>query len=162
MCETGCTAHIDKIVTEYEDGRKDILVTGVDRMQILQVSEANPYSIADIEILNDDEQIIDNNIRERLIAQHIKLLELAGRIPAPTTYQDREFLSFFIAHNAGLSVGQKQKVLELKGEADRLDFLVSHMEKFIPLVEEVEAIRSKVLSNGHFKDFPMEGDDDSD
>ncbi len=162
MSEIGCTAHIDNIVTAYDDGRKDILITGVDRMHVLDVSKEKSYLTADIEILEDDEQVIDINVRERVIAQHIKLLELAGRTPAPTTYQDRLFLSFFIAHNSGLSVEQKQTVLEMEGEAGRLDFLAAHLEQFIPMVEEVEAIRVKVRSNGHFKDFPMEGDDDSD
>lgn len=162
MSEIGCTAHIDTIVTDYDDGRKDILVTGEHRMHVLHVYQEKSYLTADIEILEDDGQVIDTNVRERVIAQHIKLLELAGRTPALTTYQDRHFLSFFIAHNSGLSLEQKQTVLEMEGETDRLDFLVSHLEQFIPMVEEVEALRMKVRSNGHFKDFPMEKDDQPD
>ena len=162
MSEIGCTAHIDKIVTAYDDGRKDILVTGEHRMQVLDVSQEKSYLTADVEILEDDGQVIDTNVRERVIAQHIKLLELAGRTPALTAYQDRQFLSFFIAHNSGLALEQKQTVLEMEGEAVRLEFLASHLEQFIPMVEEVEAIRMKVSSNGHFKDFPMEEGDEPD
>jgi len=44
----------------------------------------------------------------------------------------------------------------MNGEADRLAFLVNHLEQFLPMVEEVESVRMKVLSNGHFKDFPPE------
>jgi ATP-dependent Lon protease len=153
----GCTARIDRIIKAHEDGRKDIQVVGVDRIRILEVHEDKLYQTADVEILTDDEQAVDAGLRERVIAQHIKLLELAGRMPAPTSYQDRSLLSFFIAHNAGLTIEQKQAVLEMTGEADRLQFLAGHLEKFIPMVEEVESIRMKVLSNGHFKDFPIDG-----
>jgi ATP-dependent Lon protease len=158
MADVGCTARIDRIVLAHEDGRKDILVTGVDRIRILNVNEDASYYTADVEILADEPKDPDSKLRERVIAQHIKLLELAGRMPAPTSYMDRKFLSFFIAHNAGLTVEQKQDILQLPGEADRLEYLAGHLEKFIPMVEEVEGIRMKVLSNGHFKDFPIDGD----
>jgi len=158
MAQVGCTARIDRIVKAYENGRKDILVVGVDRIRVVGVHDDKAYQTAEVEVLSDDEQPIDAGLRERVIAQHIKLLELAGRMPAPTNYQDRRLLSFFIAHNAGLTIEQKQEVLEMSGEADRLSYLAGHLEKFIPMVEEVESIRMKVLSNGHFKDFPIDGD----
>ncbi len=154
MSDIGCSARIEELVQSYGDGRKDILVYGLDRFRVTGVNEEKSYLTGAIEVLADDDQIVDVHLRERVIAQHIKLLELAGRMPAPTSYQDRSFLSFFIAHNAGLSLDQKQEILEMKGEADRLAFLVNHLEQFLPMVEEVESVRMKVLSNGHFKDFP--------
>lgn len=154
LSDVGCSARIEQIVESYEDGRKDILVYGLHRIRVKKVSDTRSYLTGDIEILAEIEQAIDIHLRERVIAQHIKLLELAGRMPAPTSYQNRSFLSFFIAHNAGLSLDQKQKILEMGGEADRLEFLVEHLEQFLPMVEEVESVRMKVLSNGHFKDFP--------
>ena len=156
MSQVGCSARIDSVVKAHDDGRKDIIVSGVDRIRVLDVTEDKSYLTGDVEVLVDDAKDIDVQLRERLIAQHIKLLELAGRMPAPTNYSNRTFLSFFIAHNAGLTLEQKQDVLELEGEADRLAYLVGHLEQFLPLVEEVEAIRMKVSLNGHFKDFPPE------
>ena len=160
MSEIGCTAHINQIVEEYDDGRKDILISGKERIRILDVSEEMSYLTARFDVLIDDSTPVDAKLRERVIAQHIRLLELAGRMPAPTSYQDRANLSYFIAHNAGLTIEQKQEVLEMEGESSRLKFLADHMEKFIPMVEEVEAIRAKVLSNGHFRDFPLNGSED--
>ena len=61
-----------------------------------------------------------------------------------------------IARNAGLDLNQKQSLLELLSENDRIKFLVEHMEKFIPEIEEIETVRQKVQSNGHFQDFPPE------
>lgn len=154
LSEVGCAAVIDEVVQEYEDGRKDILVRGDFRFRILGVASRKAYLTADIVAIIDDDETIAPPVRERVIAQHIKLLELAGRTPVPTQYQDREYLSYFIAHNTGLTVEQKQELLELTSEIKRLNFLVSHLEKFIPMVEEVETLRNKVRSNGHFKDFP--------
>lgn len=159
MSKVGCSAQIESVVQSYDDGRKDIIVSGVERFRVVDVMEEKSYLTGQVEFIVDDAQEIDIHLRERVIAQHIKLLELAGRMPAPTNYSNRTYLSFFIAHNAGLTLEQKQEVLEMDGELDRLAYLVSHLEQFLPMVEEVEAIRSKVSSNGHFKDFPPESAD---
>ena len=56
----------------------------------------------------------------------------------------------------GLSPEQKQQVLEMLTENERIGYLASHLETLIPKVEEYEDVRKKVQSNGHFKDFPPE------
>lgn len=160
MSEVGCTARIGAVMTSNDDETRDIVVAGVSRFRILDVRHERAYLTADIESLVDEDHPVSKEVREHLIVQHIKLLELAGRGPTPSTYQEKESLSFFIAHNAGLSIDQKQRVLELAGEADRLAFLVDHLERFIPVVEEAESLREKVRSNGHFKDFPPPDEDD--
>jgi ATP-dependent Lon protease len=159
LSEIGCAARVVKVVEEYEDGRRDILARGEFRFQILGLGNQNAYMTAEIMQFRDGDQEVGPMVRERVIAQHIKLLELAGRMPTPTQYQDRAFLSYFIAHNTGLTVEQKQEVLELTSENKRLNFLVAHLEKFIPMVEEVETLRHKVRSNGHFRDFPPPEED---
>jgi len=156
LSEVGCAASIVEVQQEYEDGQRDIIVQGQFRFRILGVGNQKAYMTADVISVHDEEEDVDVLVRERVIAQHIKLLELAGRMPAPTQYQDRPQLSYFIAHNAGLTIEQKQEVLELTNEATRLKYLVAHLERFIPMVEEVETLRSKIRSNGHFPDFPTD------
>jgi ATP-dependent Lon protease len=154
--DIGCTASITKVTAVGENGEKDIIVTGMERFRIREVFRNQLYLTADIDALLDHKAPLSASATERVIAQHIKLLELAGRTPSPVMYQERERLSFFIAHNAGLTIDQKQEVLELGGESDRITYLIAHLERFIPAVEEAESVRKKVRSNGHFKDFPPE------
>ena len=154
--DIGCTASITKVTSVNDQGEKDIIVTGLERFRIKQVYRVKPYLTADIDALIDQNGPLSIQFTERVIAQHIKLLELAGRTPSPVMYQERERLSFFIAHNAGLTVQQKQDVLEMSSEVERIQYLIGHLERFIPAVEEAESVRQKVRSNGHFKDFPPE------
>ena len=158
MEEMGCTARVSRVTEEFEDGKMDIVVTGEARFRISEVFRTEVFPTAEIEMVQDEKGTSDDKLVERVIAQHIKLLELAGRTPAPTMYQERNTLSFFIAHNAGLNLDQKQMVLELSTEQSRISFLIQHLEHFIPAVEEAESVRQKVRSNGHFKDFPPEVD----
>jgi len=158
LAEVGCRATIERVARRYADGRLDIVVSGGERFRIGELVNERAYLQGMVDPLPEPGSPPDPMSRERLITQHMKLLELGGRMPSPVIYQDRPHVSYLIAHNAGLSLDQKQHVLELRGEGDRIDFLVAHMEAFIPRVEKAEAVRQKIRSNGHFPDFPMADD----
>jgi len=154
--EVGCTALVSKVTETFDDGSSNVIVTGQERFRISQVHHRHAWMSADVESVTDLKTAPNSEMVDRLIAQHIKLLELAGRTPSPSLYEDRDRLSFFVAHNAGLTLEQKQDVLETRAESMRVEYLIAHLERFIPAVEEAEHVRQKVRSNGHFKDFPPE------
>lgn len=158
LATVGCIASIQQVARRYDDGRMDILVEGGRRFRIEKVVENRAYPQGGVTGLPEAPSEPDPMMRERLITQHMKLLELGGRMPSPVIYQDRSQVSYLVAHNAGLSLEQQQQVLEMDDEDHRIDFLVAHMETFIPKVEEIETIRRRVKSNGHFPDFPAEGE----
>jgi ATP-dependent Lon protease len=106
--------------------------------------------IEDVDVPSDGPEV------QRLIAQHMRLLELAGRTVRPEFYQTDGLLSYRLARNAGLELAQKQTLLEAASERERVIQLVGHLKDFIPKVERFETVRQKVRSNGHFSDFPPE------
>ena len=160
MADVGCTAQIVNVVTRYDDGRMDILVEGRRRFRLIEVHPERPYLTAEVEILSEIREPAEREITERAITQHMKLLELAGRTVRPSLYQDVNEVSFVMAHNAGLTLRQKQKVLELDTESERIAYLVEHFEDLIPRVELMEDLKRKIQSNGHFRDFPPESEED--
>ena len=157
MARVGCTARIDRTLNRYDDGRLDILVQGEERFRVLAVYDEAAYITADVEPISEPEQRPERALRERAITQHMKLLELAGRTVRPSLYQGVREVSYVLAHNAGLSPEQKQAVLELVTENERIAYLIEHFEGLIPRVEQIEEVRRKIQSNGHMKDFPPEG-----
>lgn len=158
IADVGCTAKIDRIVTTYDDGRMDILVQGLRRFRVDGLDDSESYTIANVEYIEEPDEPLRVDLRERVITQHMRLLELAGRKVRPNIYQDLDGISFFIAHNVGLSPDQKQEILELLTENERIHYLTEHLEMLIPRVEQFEDVRKKVQSNGHFKDFPSQMD----
>ena len=156
MADVGCTARIVRIVEQYEDGRMDIVVQGEQRFRILDLYENESYLTVDGETIDEPEETPQRNLQQRLITQHMRLLELAGRTVRPSLYQDVDTLSYVIAPNAGLSSEQKQDVLEILTENKRVAYLVDHLEALIPRVRKMEDLRRRIQSNGHFKDFPPE------
>lgn len=159
VARVGCTARIERILERYADGRIDLLARGADRFRLTRLRDEHAYLSADAALVSEPEEPLQTNLRERAIAQHTRLLELAGRTVRMSLYATR-FVSYTIAHNAGLTNAQKQEVLELLTENLRLAYLVQHLEGLIPRVETIEEVRRKVRSNGHFRDFlPGEGDE---
>ena len=157
IASVGCTAHIQRVLKRYENGSADLIAEGRERFRVEEVFEDRAsYYTADVTLIEDTSQEVDAATRERMITQHMKLLELAGRTVRPKLYQTDQPLSFVLAQNAGLSLQQKQEVLQLRTEMERVNYLVEHFGKLIPQVEQKEDVQRRVKSNGHFKDFPPE------
>ena len=154
--EVGTTARIETVVNRYEDGRMDIAVRGEERFRLHSVHEEKSYYTADVSLIEDEEEEVDLDLKERVITQHMKLLELAGRTVRPDLYKDVDYLSYVLAQNAALDEEQKQELLEQPSETDRIRYLIDHFESLIPRIEEKEDVNRRIRSNGHFKDFPPE------
>ncbi|PSQ82495.1 MAG: ATP-dependent protease [Bacteroidetes bacterium QS_1_65_9] len=154
--DVGTTARIEQVAKRYEDGRADITVRGEERFRIQDVHERFSYYTADVTLLEDENTSIDLELKERVITQHMKLLELAGRTVRPDLYEDIDRLSFVLAQNGALDGSQKQELLEHTTENERIRYLIHHFESVIPRIEQQEGVQRRIRSNGHFKDFPPE------
>ena len=73
--------------------------------------------------------------RERMITQHMKLLELAGEPIRPALYEHARYASFAVAPSAGLEPEQKQRLLEMPSERERVGFLIEHFEGMLRRLE---------------------------
>lgn len=153
LSRVGCLVRVEEVVEQHPDGAFDIIVRGVRRFEIAHVHTERAYLTGDGALLDDADAAPDSSLRARVIAQHMRLLELAGRPLRPALYEGRSDLSYLLAHNAGLSLDQQQELLEMTSPNQRLAFLSQHLEAFIPRVEEAETLRRKIGSNGHFPDF---------
>ncbi|HET6569688.1 MAG TPA: LON peptidase substrate-binding domain-containing protein [Rhodothermales bacterium] len=154
LAQVGCTARISRVVKRYEDGKLDILVTGETRFRLINVHDTFSYLTADADPIVEPRMKLNTNMKERVITQHMRLLELAGRALRPSVYERVRNVSFVLAHNAGLTSDQKQELLELVTENERIAFLIRHFKNLLPRVEEIEEVRRKIQSNGHIRDFP--------
>ena len=156
VAEVGTTARIQEVVTRYEDGRLDIAVEGEERFRLREMHDEKSYYTGDVVLLEDPVPDLDLELKERVITQHMKLLELAGRTVRPDLYEDVPYLSFVLARNAALDGDQKQALLERDSETERIEYLIDHFESLIPRVEQKEDAHRRIRSNGQFKDFPPE------
>ena len=158
MATVGCSARIHRVIHKYDDGRMDIMVVGERRFRCMELHKDNLYLTGDIGWIEDSDQSVERLPLERLIAQHMRLLELAGREIHPGLYESAVCVSWIIGRNAGLTLDQRQELLEMNAEKIRIEFLIAHLEQFIPRIERTQALREKITTNGQFKDFPLRDD----
>ncbi|HLA62928.1 MAG TPA: LON peptidase substrate-binding domain-containing protein, partial [Rhodothermales bacterium] len=151
MAEVGCTARIRRIVTRYDDGRLDIVAVGEARFRVRELFHDLAYLTADVEPFGVEalNERPDPVARERMITQHMKLLEFGGEAIRPQLYQSARFVSFAVAPSAGLEPAEKQQLLEMATERERVDFLVAHFERALVRLEKARRLRSLARGDGH-------------
>ena len=54
VADIGCTAEIMSVTKKYDDGRMDILTRGVDRFEVIQVSDERSFLQAEIALVEDE------------------------------------------------------------------------------------------------------------
>ena len=156
IADVGCTARVRRILNRYEDGRLDIVVSGEVRFRIVEVFRDQPYLTADVATFGIDtgKEEVDTNARERVITLHIKLLEMAGEKIRTSVYEHTPFVSFVVARNAGLEVDQKQELLEMTAEDERVAYLIDHFKSLFSRIEHAQEVNRLALGDGHATGFP--------
>lgn len=149
LASVGCTARVRSVVQEYEDGRSDIMVAGEKRFRVQSVNQDRSYLVASTLPLEEPKALSSNALRQRAIAQHLKLTEYLGETIRPTMYGDIAFLSYFLAQRSGLSLQQQQDVLEASSEEKRLRYIVEHLGELLPELQRATDERQKIRSDGH-------------
>jgi ATP-dependent Lon protease len=159
LAEVGCTAHIKRVLSRYEDGRFDILVVGGERFKVVDVSHEGEVITASVEAYapDGDADAAEPAARERMITQHMKLLELAGEPIRPALYQSARSASFAVAPSAGLPAEEKQRLLEMPGERERVDFLIRHLRRALRRLERAHTYRRLARGDGWSGEPPEVG-----
>ncbi len=151
--EYGTEVKINKLVKKYEDGRMDISTQATRVFKVISFN--NPvhgklYSggtIAFLENSNDDDFAI------RLEMLNL-LKELFGILNISDKFELNETISTFpIAHKLGLSLQEEYELLKIPYENDRQNFVIKHLKKILPILNEVERTKHRIKLNGHFKNF---------
>lgn len=154
LAEVGCTARVRRVITRYADGRMDIVVVGEKRFRTLAIHRDRAYLTADVEDVPEPSAGGVPPLRTRVIAQHMRLLEMAGEPLRPEHYDAHGHASYLVGRNAGLDHDQKQRLLELPSEAERLGFLAAHLQQMLARVERVRKLHDLARGDGHSGEPP--------
>ncbi|WP_421131973.1 endopeptidase La [Alteromonas sp. A079] len=133
------------------DGTVKVLVEGSVRGEIEGYEQSEPYFVATINKLEDEG--IDESEQEVLIRSAVSQFEgyvkLNKKIPPEVLtslngIEDAARLADTMAAHMPLKLPEKQKVLEMKGVNERLEYLMALMEGEIDLLQVEKKIRTRV------------------
>lgn len=151
--EYGTEVALKEIVNTYPDGRMDIRTEGIRTFKMGSVVNPLPnklYSGSQVSFIEpEDDSIVTERIL--LIEKSSRLFDLMDvDVSFPI---ESKFLSYKIGHKIGLSLPQEYQLLTIDSESKRINFILDHLSRAIPIVQEMEKSKQKIRMNGHFKHF---------
>ena len=149
----GCLAKVAEVTIEYDDGRMDVVIEGTGRYRVLDVNEtARPYVVGEVEPIEDDNVPVDPTLVADCAALYHQIIDLVYGTDELAlnleTIGDRS-PSFLMAPKSGLTTDQKQHLLEMTTENQRLELLRDHLAEIVPTVRKAELIQRIVKSDGY-------------
>jgi Lon protease-like protein len=153
--DVGCTATISDISTVYDDSSMDIIVIGIRRYKIIrQHLSKNGYFLCEVIYFDD----VASELNVELIAKCVNLFNVITETVKSLQITKIELTklktntpSFLIAQKSGLSLRQKQFILELNTENTRLNYIYNHLNKILPMIQEAEYMFKIIKYNGYYR-----------
>jgi len=158
MHRTGCTGYIENVIKKYDDGRLDILVTGRNRFRITDISEEKPYLESNV-VYFEDELLIETPEMADLARDGIELLKKLEIVMEVNERLDRvksldfKVISFLLAGSQGLTLAEKQELLEIDNTGERLARgveLLKNALKRARLMKQIRTVRTDTLMTHGF------------
>lgn len=151
VAKYGTEMHLLDIAQIYPNGEMDIRTQGRRVFELLYFQAQAPHRLYPWGEVTYKENVLDADDHTAIeLTQALKklheLLNVRKEFP--------NFDSFTIAHYVGLGKDELLYLLTLDRESERQQFLLYHLNNWLPTLEQEQFIKEKVQMNGHFRDLP--------
>jgi Lon protease-like protein len=153
----GCAAKINAVMP-LDDGRMNLVTTGLIRYRVVGVSRELPFVLARVESITDEIEPEDEfkTLVEEVNESSHKFFEIARALdelgPLPNEMpDDAESLSLLVASALPIDAESKQNLLEITSTRSRLSRLRHHLLAAISSYDEKLKTRERARKNGHGK-----------
>src|SRR4051794_16874204 len=145
--EIGCTASVVEVVERFDDGRMNIVVEGGEVVRVLEMTRGRSYMTALVETAADDPA------GEAGPKEVAAALDLYGRVAElsgadPTLEPGQRPLSYTIAARIEFPAAEKQQLLELRRERERLETLGALLERGLEQMLAAQEVARRAQGNG--------------
>ncbi len=145
--EVGCTAEIARLIERLEDGRMNILVQGAQPFRLLRRIEDLPYPAGDIELVDEQPAEPPADIEAAARERYADLVERATD-HRPDSEEMAGMDAFGMAATIDFRPEDKQELLELRSESERLSRLASLCERAMERLQYAEKAADRARTNG--------------
>jgi Lon protease-like protein len=151
LAVVGCTAMIVTVLQRYSDGRLDILCEGGDRFEIETLDNSRAYLQAEVDTFQDAGDEASRAERERCLALHFEVTELAGGDANPASLQlDLDHpISLMLAWMLPVDLDFKQELLGCRSDAERTAKLMAFYNAALPKLRRGAQTSRAIGRNGH-------------
>jgi ATP-dependent Lon protease len=145
---TGCTAEILEVTKRYPDGRSDILTVGRSPFRVVELFNHEPLLRGEVDFLEDRTLPTDQRLcRELNELYEICHTLLFGDYPRDLCADPDGGISYAVAAKLPIDLLWKQRILELRSEAERQERLVTYLREWAPHLEKTTKLRARAASD---------------
>jgi Lon protease-like protein len=145
--EVGTNASVVEVLTEFDDGRMNILIEGGDRFRVEELTSGRSFQTGMTTPLLDDDDPADEETIEKAVELFARLKELtASDVEIPEA--DLPQLSYALAARVELDPEVKQALLQATSERDRLERVCELLVEAAATVERHRRAAERASTNG--------------
>ena len=152
--EIGCTAQLRQ-VHRHEDGRFELVSSGVDRFRLARLDDSGPYLTGDVEFLPDDlgegdeAPLLDRAVRAAFGAYLTALGRAGGEdLESPELPEDSLVLGYLVASAVQVDLADRQALLAEPDGTARLRAELHLLRRETTLLGVLSAAPSSALTRG--------------
>jgi Lon protease-like protein len=152
----GCSARVVEVIERTPTGEMDVITEGERRYEVIELEQNGPdqVSFATVRWLDDEPEERDETLTDETIELFNELTELAYKgtidpLDADLWNAADKYPSFKIAQKSGLEAPQRQALLCVTSENERLTMLHKFLTQLLPKVKEFETIQELVKNDGY-------------
>ena len=153
----GCIVEVDEVLKRHPNGQMDIVVKGLERLQLDTLDETRPPLLyGSGVIVEDTPEEPHYGALQECLEKHNELIDLVFH--NPDLYLDIGSgddipFSFKIAQKSGLENIDKQRILADTSENSRIAFLNSFLDEILVQLREKRRIMQIALNDGYIPGF---------
>jgi len=144
----GCTAEILEVTKRYPDGRYDILTIGRSPFRVVELDDSEALLRGEVDYLEDRPAPVPPRLRNDLQGLYETCHTLVyGDYPRDLSADEECDISYCVAAKLPMDLLWKQRILELRSEAQRQERLVAYLREWAPHLEKTTALRARAAGN---------------
>jgi len=154
IVNTGCSATVEKVLSEYPDGRMDVLALGRRRFEIMQLNDERTFLRGSVQFFDDDDMDpAERELQIRALEGFTELKAIGNQHVFGEPKLGDPQLSFQLAQLVQ-DLNFKQLLLATRSEAERIRQLAGFLPEYASRQKHVSHMREVGPKNGHSKVTP--------
>ncbi len=154
----GSTADVVNKFNVLPNGEMDVVILGKSRYELVNYNlSSEGYFIGEIKYLDEDFSF-DKSDFHKAVDNYNKLIDAAYKGTLQKINADdlkwidgSESVSFFMAQKCGLNLQERQQILEIDKEQDRLAYILNYFDSVMPKIMEADRISQIIQSDGYLQ-----------
>src|SRR5262245_22506805 len=145
--DVGTRARVAEVLTQFEDGRLNILVEGGERFRLDELTDGRAFTTGHVTAVDDDEDAAEDTAIQEAMRTFDVLRDVTGsevEVPDPESPQ----LSFALAAKVELPSGEKLALLRELSERRRIEMVQDLLEEAVITAQRVRRAARRATTNG--------------